>query len=777
MNLQIDLNTNLDECGNVIDGNVVNENTMDDKDGKNLEPYTGLEFDTQDDAYSFYLRYAKCTGFGISKKSSRRSKLSGEFIDAKFACTRYGIKRESTAINQRPFGVGTNKIFAAMARKNGGYENIGYTEKDIRNHLDKERRLALELSDARAMLNHFTQMQEENPNFFYAMDLDEEQRLKNVFWVDATSREDYKIFGDVVSFDTTYITNKYRMLFAPFIGVNNHFQSILLGCALLADETTSTFVWLMQTWLRAMGGKHPIAILTNQDKAMKAAISIVFPNSRHRFCMWHILRKIPEKLSYVIKKDESFMRIFNDCVYNSWLEEDFEKKWWNMIGEFELEGNEWLGSLYEDRKFWVPTYMRDTFFAGLSTTQRSESINSFFDKYVSKKTSLKEFVEQYKVALQDRQEKEAYASFSTLHKKPVLKSPSPFEKQMSTIYTHEVFKKFQVEVLGASACFSEQKLEVGTIKTFEVKDFEKNVAFMVNWERWSKNAKSLDSTSSTSNIPKGIQFKKQRFDKLFYQATKLSEEGSLSSGSFNIAYCALQDALEKCIRVNRSLKEHEVELDGAYKVDKENIDGNLLDDISILDPQISSTKGAPKRMKKGIEKCKKRILNTKSRKSQEHSAIRDENVIDLCDTQDCLQELENYASLKNFSGEYLSDVGSKSTMFNDGSTLSILLEVGWTQKHGLGLFDGLLKLVIKILFRCWQLLIVFEIAEADDEESGQLLASAGILGGESEQKAEADHGNSTRAPEFLAYAGDGQKVQDHEDLDESETADNFPLEP
>ena len=124
----------------------------------------------------------------------------------------------------------------------------------------------------------------------------------------------------------------------------------------------------------------------------------------------------------------------------------------------------------------------------------------------------------------------------------------------------------------------------------------------------------MDYTSSTSNIPKGMQFKKQRFDKLFYQATKLSKEGSLSSGSFNIAYCALQDALEKCIRVNRSLKEHEVELDGAYKVDKENIDDNLLHDISLLDPQISSTKGAPKRMKKGIEKCKKRILNTKSRK-------------------------------------------------------------------------------------------------------------------------------------------------------------------
>ena len=49
-------------------------------------------------------------------------------------------------------------------------------------------------------------------------------------------------------------------------------------------------------------------------------------------------------------------------------------------------------------------------------------------------------------------------------------------------------------------------------------------------------------------------------------------------------------------------------------VDKENIDGNLLHDISLLDPQISSTKGAPKRIKKEIKKCNITILNTKLRK-------------------------------------------------------------------------------------------------------------------------------------------------------------------
>jgi hypothetical protein len=84
-------------------------------------------------------------------------------------------------------------------------------------------------------------MQEENPRFFYAIDLDDEDRIKNVFWVDAKGREDYQVFGDVISFDTTYITNKYKMPFAPFIGVNNHFQSRLLGLCITLRRVHAYF--------------------------------------------------------------------------------------------------------------------------------------------------------------------------------------------------------------------------------------------------------------------------------------------------------------------------------------------------------------------------------------------------------------------------------------------------------------------------------------------------------------------------------------------------------
>ncbi|KAL8469509.1 hypothetical protein ACS0TY_032380 [Phlomoides rotata] len=39
----------------------------------------------------------------------------------------------------------------------------------------------------------------------------------------------YEEFNDVVSFDTTYLVNRYKMHFASMVGVNHHENSILLG--------------------------------------------------------------------------------------------------------------------------------------------------------------------------------------------------------------------------------------------------------------------------------------------------------------------------------------------------------------------------------------------------------------------------------------------------------------------------------------------------------------------------------------------------------------------
>jgi transposase-like protein len=83
------------------------------------------------------------------------------------------------------------------------------------------------------------------------------------------------------------------MKFVPFTGVNHHLQSVFLGVPFLTDEKIESYVWLFQIFLKAMGQVPPHIIITDEDASLKAAIAQVLPNTVHRFCIWHIMEKVP----------------------------------------------------------------------------------------------------------------------------------------------------------------------------------------------------------------------------------------------------------------------------------------------------------------------------------------------------------------------------------------------------------------------------------------------------------------------------------------------------
>ena len=141
----------------------------------------------------------------------------------------------------------------------------------------------------------------ENPSFFNAIHINKEDgRIANFFWGDSQSIMDYKCFGDAVSFDTTFQTNKFEMSFAPILRANHHKRTVIFGAALLYSETIESFVWLFETFMAAMSGKHPSTIFTDQDAAMAGAIAFVFPNTSHRLCLWHICLNAAKHFGHVI---------------------------------------------------------------------------------------------------------------------------------------------------------------------------------------------------------------------------------------------------------------------------------------------------------------------------------------------------------------------------------------------------------------------------------------------------------------------------------------------
>ncbi|XP_072146607.1 protein FAR1-RELATED SEQUENCE 5-like [Setaria viridis] len=358
-------------------------------------------------------------------------------------------RAKSTLFSCHKASIGTSQAYRLLHVSEGGFQNVGCTLRDLQNYY-RDLRSKIKDADAQMFVAQLERKKEVNPAFFYDFMVDEQGRLVRVFWADALCRKNYSIFGDVVSVDSTYTTNQYNMIFVPFTGVNHHLQSVFLGAAFLANEKIESYVWLFNTFLKAMRGVAPHLIITDEDASMKAAIAQILPDTTHRLCMWHIMEKVPEKVGPSIREDEQFWDRLHMCVWGSETSDDFESQWNSIVTDFALMGNDWFSTKFAMRQSWIPAYFMDIPLAGiLRTTSRSESANSFFNRFIHRKLTFVEFWLRFDTALECQRQEELKADNASLHTTPKLMTPWAMEKQCSVIYTHEIFSKFQEQIVAA----------------------------------------------------------------------------------------------------------------------------------------------------------------------------------------------------------------------------------------------------------------------------------------------------------------------------------------
>ncbi|PNT63538.1 hypothetical protein BRADI_4g17122v3 [Brachypodium distachyon] len=153
----------------------------------------------------------------------------------------------------------SRKIMHFMAEIYGSQKNVPYKIKDVSNLKATFNELQ-QVGDMGQQLTYFNELREEDPGFFYKIQLDHHHRVEGLFWVD--------------------------------------------GCGFLRNERIDNFIWLFQAFLEAMEFVQPKNIITDQDIAMKSAIAEVFPTTVHRNCRWHIMKKAQEKLGNFMNKRE-----------------------------------------------------------------------------------------------------------------------------------------------------------------------------------------------------------------------------------------------------------------------------------------------------------------------------------------------------------------------------------------------------------------------------------------------------------------------------------------
>ncbi|XP_021726187.1 protein FAR1-RELATED SEQUENCE 5-like [Chenopodium quinoa] len=167
------------------------------------------------------------------------------------------------------------EAYNLMTKEAGGEELLGHTLRDNLNYISRRKIKEIEGGDAQTVIYSLYQTQAKEEDFFFRFKLGGDEntnKLTGIFWRDSEMKEDYHIYGDVTIFDTTYKTNKYNLICSPIVGVNNHWQTVMFGCAFIADEKIDTFDWVLSTFKKSMGRREPATIFRDQDFAMSKAI-------------------------------------------------------------------------------------------------------------------------------------------------------------------------------------------------------------------------------------------------------------------------------------------------------------------------------------------------------------------------------------------------------------------------------------------------------------------------------------------------------------------------
>ena len=96
-------------------------------------------------------------------------------------------------------------------------------------------------------------------------------------------------------------------------------------------------MWLLKTFTEANVQKHPIFVITDGDLAMQRAISVVWPNSTHRLCGWHIEQNLVCNIH-----DDTVKAEFRIFMYDLCSIEEIERKWQAFFETYDVTEDSWI---------------------------------------------------------------------------------------------------------------------------------------------------------------------------------------------------------------------------------------------------------------------------------------------------------------------------------------------------------------------------------------------------------------------------------------------------
>ncbi|XP_022007329.1 protein FAR1-RELATED SEQUENCE 5-like [Helianthus annuus] len=285
-----------------------------------------------------------------------------------------------------------NKIGATVAHRlqcslKGGHQNVRGTKTDYKNAA-RDKRLFIGERDAQMIVDTMNARKSNLPNFFFEFTVVGNE-LRSMFWADDVSKCNYEAFGDVL--------------------VSNVFHCVI----------------------------QPALSYVYYD--VFPAIAAVFDKSIHRLCMWHIVKKIPAKITGDSSSNADLRKSIHKLVWNMFITPaEFEERWQILMNGLELSDNNWLNEMFSIRDQWAPCYFR-------------------------------EFMMCFDTAIDGQHQKQRQAEFDSNTTTLFMPNKIPIEMHAFDIYIRTIFLEVQKEIYkGLTHCFIIRCEELDGIKFYTI---------------------------------------------------------------------------------------------------------------------------------------------------------------------------------------------------------------------------------------------------------------------------------------------------------------------
>jgi hypothetical protein len=229
---------------------------------------------------------------------------------------------------------------------------------------------------------------------------DSENRIQCLFFAHKRQIQQLRANPDILMIDCTYKTNRYRLPLLQIIGYSNLGSWFSAGFCFIASETEQDYYWAVATYLSKTRTSAPKVFLSDQEKALKNAVSTLLPSVPQLLCIWHINKNVQTKAQHTWRTADAetaeekqqflqiraeFMRRWSQVVYSE-TREAFNAAWDRLLSDYSDQRSlcEYLRDyIYPSREQWAIAWTSQHRHYGTVATSAIEGKHKVLKMYLA----------------------------------------------------------------------------------------------------------------------------------------------------------------------------------------------------------------------------------------------------------------------------------------------------------------------------------------------------------------------------------------------------------